>query len=203
MKKIGFCIFLSFILVINSIMPCFAAATASNAQVNIVGESDMDEWIGDDGELVASSSDAYYEDQVQKLMSYAVMPLGGTSDTGDYPYYGLYNMDNTVSSDGCQVIVEYYDTNGAIHFSKAIPVTLGKWSSGNRVLCFDIRASTKPDDYVKTKRLLFQWGSGSLPSTGKYKMNLGFQVTEVPTLLLTPQLIRHRIPVRLFRIPLK
>ena len=114
-------------------------------------------------------------------MSYAVMPLGGTSDTGDYPYYGLYNMDNTVSSDGCQVLVDYYDANGTSHISKAIPVTLGKWSSGNRVLCFDIRASMKPDDYVKTKRLLFQWGSGSLPSTGKYKMNLGFQVTEVPS----------------------
>lgn len=160
------------ILVLTMPAPAFAyTATASDAE----------EWIGADGELVASSSDAYYEEQVRKLMSYAVMPLGGTSDTGDYPYYGLYNMDNTVSSDGCQVLVDYYDANGTSHISKAIPVTLGKWSSGNRVLCFDIRASMKPDDYVKTKRLLFQWGSGSLPSTGKYKMNLGFQVTEVPS----------------------
>lgn len=171
MKKLYFSIFLSFMLVINSIpMPCFAStASASNVEkLNTASSSN----IGYDED--------YLEEQIRKLSSYSVMSLSDTSDTDDYPYPTVYTLPNTVSPDGCQVIVVYMNTSGQLKVSKAFPVSLHTWTNGGKWLRFDIKTADMPDDFQYVSYYAIQWGANSLPSTGKYNMNFGVFCTEVP-----------------------
>lgn len=103
MKKLFLSIFLSFAIILYSI-PCAAyasMATTSNAQLNI-----DEEWIGDDGELVASSSDAdsdadfVLDEQIEDLMSFSGVPM--LMSSGDvpivYPYADVYKDGKWVTS---------------------------------------------------------------------------------------------------------
>lgn len=97
MKKLFFSIFLSLILVLHSIpLVAFASmATLSDAELNM-----DDEWIGDDGELVATSSYADLDGQIDELMTFADIPMlmsdGGDPDIPDYmvPRASVYTSDN-------------------------------------------------------------------------------------------------------------
>lgn len=88
MKKLFLSIFLSFAIILYSI-PCVAyasMATTSNAQLN-----NDEEWIGDDDEFVATSSDADFDIKLDSLMTFSNVPMlmsAGVDDFNDYfvPY---------------------------------------------------------------------------------------------------------------------
>lgn len=86
MKKLFLSIFLSFVFVLHSIpLPVFASmATLSDAELNI-----DEEWIGDDGELVATSSDADIDLKLDSLMNFSNVPMlmsSGDDDFNVVPY---------------------------------------------------------------------------------------------------------------------
>lgn len=193
MKKIGFCIFLSFILVINSIMPCFAAATASNAQLNIVGESDTDEWIGDDGELVASSSDADLDARIEELMSYSVMALGddysiALASSDEQEYTSVYAMDNTVSPNGVSVSAYYYNTDGKLVQGPEVSAYQTAGSTGYLRMLLNQASLKIPDDFAYMSHYAIKLSSISFPDPGVYEMCFGIAVSELSDLTCSMEL---------------
>lgn len=152
MKKLFFSIFLSLILVLHSIpLTVFASmATASDAELNM-----DEEWIGDDGELVATSSDADLDEQIEDLMSFADVPMLLSS--------GVDEVSNTVSLSNCRIRM-YYTTSAGV--------------SGNYEIGMDSKGRFSFPESAFTDRtptvLSFIIRKGALPTAGNYNLSASF-----------------------------
>ena len=155
MKKLFLSIFLSFAIILYSI-PCVAyasMATTSNAQLN-----NDEEWIGDDGELVASSSDAdlVLDEQIEDLIFFSDVPMLMSSGDVD-------SVANTVSYSGLRVRA-YYTTSSGVSGSYEVGVNSNYYFNFPEV-AFRDRTITS---------LTFIVGKKSLPSAGNYYLSASF-----------------------------
>lgn len=154
MKKIFLSIFLSFVIILYSIPSAAYAsmATASNAQLNI-----DEEWIGDDGEFVATSSDAdliELDDQIDDLAVFANISMLMSSDDDvitEYPNFSVYAR----IVDSSRVVQGY---------------VIGTRSSGSTVYKFP----TRTDDLYYDAMFVRVKGS-NLPDPGTYGFRTCFR----------------------------
>lgn len=118
--------------------------------------SDVQEWIGDDGDLVATFSDADLDGKIDELVSYDYIPM--LMSSGDDVYY--HWISNTVNYSKISIYMNYYDVNGGYH---NIKTSVG--SDGH----FNL---TRPDNYYRFDRMGVNIWSGALPPSGSYRMEV-------------------------------
>lgn len=116
MKKIYFSIFLSFVLVLHSIPLAAFASTATSSNV----ELDMDDdWIGDDGDLVATSSDADLDLKLESLMTFSNVPMlmsSGDDDFNVVPYAEVCDANGKWITTVRGQRDTLYDTSSRVYF---------------------------------------------------------------------------------------
>lgn len=175
--------YLSVALSLLASSPAYASlATVSDAQAPDDALIVDDDWMGDDAELVATSSDATLDDRINDLMDFSAIPMAVDSGITAYASVpGFASLDNTVSPDGIQVLVIYNKTDGSTGTINCGRPTLMKWSNGNRTLGYT-KKPTIPSDFVSVNRILLQISSVSLPPSGKYEAQFVWcNSTEAPS----------------------